>query len=382
MTSRSPRCRLCLREGLRPLLELPHSAANISRMLDQREIGMIPAVTVSVHACPWYGFVQITDSLGSTFYDDYLMTASHSPQMQDYQASQASDFVDRYGLRGKRVVEVGCGDGAYLERLSAAGAWPSGIEPSTRFREFALRRNLPVFAGYVTVQSPIPESPYDGFVTRQVLEHVPDPHDFLQGIRRSLAPGAAGLVEVPSLEQALQYQRFYDFFPDHLNYFSMRTLRLALEMNGFAVDALERGMEDEYHVAFVRLDLSPENARLQEHTDRIVAEVRGFLCEERAAGRRVAVWGSGGKGIAAMAVARAEGIAYVVDSDPHKHGRFTPVTHFPIVPPQRLKTEPVDTVLVTALAYRSEILRELFGPLGFSGRVAVLGPHLEIVKRP
>jgi len=219
-------------------------------------------------------------------------------------------------------------------------------------------------------------------VTRQVLEHVPDPHDFLQGIRRSLAPGAAGLVEVPSLEQALQYQRFYDFFPDHLNYFSMRTLRLALEMNGFAVDALERGMEDEYHVAFVRLDLSPENARLQEHTDRIVAEVRGFLCEERAAGRRVAVWGSGGKGIAAMAVARAEGIAYVVDSDPHKHGRFTPVTHFPIVPPQRLKTEPVDTVLVTALAYRSEILRELFGPLGFSGRVAVLGPHLEIVKRP
>ncbi len=82
-----------------------------------------------------------------------------------------------------------------------------------------------------------------------------------------------------------------------------------------------------------------------------------------------------------MAAARAEGIAYVVDSDPHKQGRFTPVTHLPIVPPQRLRAEPVDTVLVTALAYRKEILEQLFGPLGFSGRVEVLGPHLETVKR-
>jgi SAM-dependent methyltransferase len=362
------------------ILELPHSAANISRMLRDGEIGMISAVTVSVYECPACAFVQITESLGSAFYDDYLMTASHSLQMQQYQATQSSGFVARYDLSGKRVVDVGCGDGAYLEQLSATGVRAAGIEPSARFRELALRRRLPVFAGYVTAQTPIPESPYDGFTTRQVLEHVPDPHDFLQGIRLSLAPGAAGLVEVPSLEQAIQRQRFYDFFPDHLNYFSMRTLRVVLEINGFAVDAVERGMEGEYNVALVRLDPRVEDARLQEHANRIVAEVKEFFREEQKAGRRVAVWGSGGKGIAVMSIARAEGIAYVVDSDPHKHGRFTPVTHLPIVPPERLQTEPVDTVLVTALAYRNEICRQLLGPLGFSGKVALLGPRLEIVR--
>jgi len=381
MTASPDRCRLCFREGLLPMLELPHSAGNISRMLRENELGMISPVTVSVRECRWCGFVQIPKTLGATFYDDYLMTTSHSPQMQEYQAAQAAEFVAGGRLEGKRVVEVGCGDGAYLERRSTAGARPSGIEPSARFRELALHRGFPVFAGYVTAQAPIPESPYDGFTTRQVLEHVPDPHDFLQGIRSSLASGAAGLVEVPSLEQALEGRRFYDFFPDHLNYFSMRTLRLVLEMNGFAVDALQRGMGGEYNVAFVHLEPRSTDAQLQEHTDGIVGEIREFLREEQRGGRRVAVWGSGGKGIAAMAIARAEGVVYVVDSDPHKQGRYTPVTHFPIVAPQRLREDPVDTVFVTALAYRDEILRQLAGPLGFSGKIVVLGPHLEVMKR-
>lgn len=376
----SPSCRLCARDELRPFLVLPHSAGNVSRVLSQEEIGKVPAVTVRVYECGRCGLVQLVESLGSAFYDDYLMTTSHSPQMQHYQETQVAEFVGRYGLRGNRVIEAGCGDGAYLARLAAAGVDAVGIEPSARFRQLALQRGFRVLAGYVTAQTPIPEGPYAAFVTRQVLEHVPDPHDFLRGIRESLVPGAPGLVEVPSLDQALEHRRFYDFFPDHLTYFSDRTLRLLLEINGFVVDEVVRGMGGEYLVATVRLDAPAGQSNLQENTDRLVAELREFLTKERLAGRRVAVWGAGGKGIAALAVAQAEGILYVVDPDAHKQGRFTPVTHLPIVPPDRLATEPVDTVLVTALAYRNEILEQLLGPLGFAGNVVVLGPRLEFVR--
>ncbi|WP_163540404.1 methyltransferase domain-containing protein, partial [Klebsiella pneumoniae] len=80
-----------------------------------------------------------------------------------------------------------------------------------------------VEAGYVTADRRLADGPFDGFVTRQVLEHVPDINDFLIGIRRNLKPGAYGLIEVPSLEKALEDRRFYDFFPDHLNYFSLET---------------------------------------------------------------------------------------------------------------------------------------------------------------
>jgi len=349
-------------------------------MLMKHEIGMIATVDLRVFECLRCGFVQLIENLGATFYDDYLMTTSHSKQMQDFQRTQATGFVAHYGLRGRRVVDVGCGDGTYMMSLAEAGAIAVGIEPSRRFRELALSRGLRVFPGYAQVESPIPDGPYDGFVTRQVLEHVPNPHDFLQGIRTSLTGDAAGLVEVPSLEQALEHHRFYDFFPDHLNYFSQRTLRVALEMNGFIVDDLERGMNGEYNVASVRVAMGADQSRLQEHTNRIVADLRKFLANEQQAGRRVAVWGSGGKGVSAMSISQATTVAYVIDTDPHKHDRYTPVTHFRIVSPETLRSDPVDTVLVTALAYRQEILHQLLGPLGFQGKVAVLGPQIETIK--
>ena len=97
-------------------------------------------------------------------------------------------------------------------------------------------------------------------------------------------------------------------------------------------------------------------------------------------GRRVAAWGSGAKGLTSLAEAGGEGIRYVVDSDPYKQGRLTPVTHLPVVAPQQLVDEPVDVVLLTALAYRDEVIAELRGPLGFEGTIAVLGSPLELLE--
>ncbi|WP_204308421.1 hypothetical protein, partial [Escherichia coli] len=60
-------------------------------------------------------FVQLSDTLDDDYYDDYLMTTSHSNQMQSYQRDQAQDFVIRFDLKGKHVREMGCGDGNYLD---------------------------------------------------------------------------------------------------------------------------------------------------------------------------------------------------------------------------------------------------------------------------
>jgi hypothetical protein len=212
-----------------------------------------------------------------------------------------------------------------------------------------------------------------------VLEHVPDPHVFLRGIRRLLRPGGVGLIEVPCLEQALRGGRFYDFFPDHLNYFSARTLRFALERNGFEVLRLQEAMNGEYLEAWVRVATPPNFPLLQATVRQIAADLHTFLVAQKAAGHRVAVWGAGGKGLAVLAVTGIADVAYVVDSDPHKQGFYTPVSHLPIVPPNQLQTEPVDAIILTAIAYRDEILHTLRTTWGFRGPVAVLGPRLEIL---
>jgi hypothetical protein len=233
---------------------------------------------------------------------------------------------------------------------------------------------------YVVRGKPLPGAPFDAFVTRQVLEHVSDPNDFLQGIRDNLTPSGVGLVEVPSLEQAMEQGRFYDFFADHLNYFSAVTLRHALERNGFTVTEVSRGMNGEYNIALVQCAPAYDFGALQNTLGTLTSEVRTFIDNCRSAGKRVAIWGAGGKGITVMAVGQVTGVSYVIDSDLHKIGSFTPVSHIPIYGPEQLQKEPVEAVIVTALAYRDEVIKQLRDTLGFKGVVAVLGPTLQVLN--
>lgn len=373
-------CRLCGASNLNVCLELPHAPRDISHLLKADELVRDQPVDLRVYACESCGFVQLADFMSNDYYEEYLMTVSHSPQMRTFQLAQAKKFVSRFGLAGKRVLEAGCGDGNYLDSLQAAGATPIGLEPSRRFEELASAKGYRVHRGYLGANSPAPEGPYDGFVTRQVLEHIQDPHDFLQGIRISLREGACGLVEVPSLEQALEGSRFYDFFPDHVNYFSARTLRFVLERNGFEVIEITRGMNGEYNEAWVRLDGAPDFSAMQNSVGTLGQDLTAFLQSNLDEGKKVAVWGSGAKGLLTLAVTGVQGAAYVIDSDKNKQGFYTPVSHLKIVAPSHLRSEPVDAIVVTAMAYRDEIYAQLRGELHFTGPIAFLGARLEIKR--
>ena len=360
---------------------MPRLPRNIQRLFTEDTLSEDKAVSLDVYRCNSCDFVHLNDVLEDDYYDDYLMTTSHSHQMQSYQREQAADFISRFGLQGKRVKEMGCGDGSYLDHLRDAGAIVSGIEPSRRFRAFALEKGYDVEEGYVTSERDLSGGPFDGFVTRQVLEHVPDVNDFLTGIRRNLQPGAYGLIEVPSLEKALQDRRFYDFFPDHLNYFSLDTLRFACRLNGFDVIDAYHGMYGEYNIALVinraRDDFSP----VQQCVENLSSDIREFIARNRAEGRLVAVWGAGAKGLSVLAAAEISDVDILVDGDPHKRGLITPVSHLQVREPDELRGHPHAAILITAMAYRHEIEKTLLEEYGFRGELAILAERLEIVRK-
>lgn len=374
-------CRLCHSEGTRVCLELKRMPRNIQRLLRKNELDADYSVSLRLRQCDRCGFVQLPPVLDSDYYDDYLMTTSHSLQMRDYQDDQAKDFVERFDLQGKHVNEMGCGDGNYLSHLTAAGAIASGIEPSEKFRKLAIGRGFDVESGYVTSGRRLHGGPFDGFVTRQVLEHVPDIHDFLTGIRDNLKEGAYGLIEVPSLEKALLDRRFYDFFPDHVNYFSQRTLRLSLELNGFEVLETKSGMFGEYNIAFVRLPAVEDLSQVQSTVNSLSLEIELFIAKTKSKGKKVAIWGAGGKGLSVMSAADVSLVDVLVDGDVHKQGLYSPLSHLLVQDPEILKNDSeLGAVLITAMAYHKEILKQLREGYGFAGTIALLGHTLEIMQ--
>lgn len=74
-----------------------------------------------------------------------------------------------------------------------------------------------------------------------------------------------------------------------------------------------------------------------------------------------------------------ESFAYVVDSDPNKHGKYLPIVHLPIYPVEQLKLDPVDSVIVTSYTYFDEILAQLGWFLSAGGKVIRVYPMPKLV---
>ena len=373
-------CRLCHRLTNRPALTLSGMPRFNHRLLQEHEVESDAPVDMLVHRCDACGFVSLRAELACDYYDNYVNAPSSSPQVQAFLGEQAQVLVERFGLQGLTVLEIGCGDGGFLAKLLQAGAYARGIEPSRAQRDIALAQGLDVVDGLLTADRVLEGGPFDAFATRQVFEHVEDLHGFLAAIRAHLKSDGVGLVEVPNLDTLLAQDRFFDFIPEHVNYFSSRTLRLVLEMAGFEVVAIDPVQGGEALRALVR-NLPPLALDgLTRRIEPLRVEIAHFIDWRRALGERVAVWGAGGKGINLLAITALRGIDLLVDADPHKEGRYTPASHLRVHRPEALRDHRIDAVVILAPAYRNEILHALREKHGFEGAIGVVGDTFEVIE--
>ena len=117
-----------------------------------------------------------------------------------------------------------------------------------------------------------------------------------------------------------------------------------------------------------KIDFNPLRTAEAELCDQLTR----FVQVNRAAKKRVAVWGASFQALSVLALCRVEGITYVIDSASYKHNHFTPVSHIPIVAPDVLGDASIDTVIVIAPRHSNEIIKQLRTDCGFHGEIAVL----------
>jgi len=369
------RCKVCgnaLEEGLLRYENMPSVAQRLPRDAD---LASDSGVTLTVCRCRGCGLVQL-DNEPVPYYREVIRAAAFSPEMREFRLRQFADWVERLNLKGKRVLEVGCGRGEYLELLNGVEAW--GMEYNAEAVSSCRTRGLQVIEGYPGDGSgPLAEAPFDGFLILNWLEHLPDIGAVLAWIADLLAPGGAGLVEVPNFDFALRSGMFTEFTRDHLYYFTTRTLTTALELHGFEVLSCREVWHDYIISAEVR--------------KRLPLNLTGFLASRRkletaldrfTSGRKVAVWGAGHQALMVLAAAGLEKrICYVVDSAPFKQGCYTPATHLPIVSKARLHEDPPQAILVMAASYCDEVAAQIRAEFGDRFELALLrGEELEVVR--
>ena len=138
-----------------------------------------------------------------------------------------------------RMLEIGCGSGAFLQEMHRRGWSVEGIERSPDAGAAARALGYPVHIGPLET-APDPPAPYDLVVGWMVLEHLHHPIAALERLGRWSAKGAWLVASVPDAS-AYEFRLFRDAWfalavPGHLFHFTPRTLGLVLERAGWRLE--------------------------------------------------------------------------------------------------------------------------------------------------
>ena len=373
MRTAPPLCHGC-KSQTEVFLTLPNTPLQIERLSEKPGPETQASQTLIVARCTSCGLLQqISKPLDPEYYDDYEQSASLSEAMSTYQAALAQEIFNDVDAKAPKVLEIGAGDGFFARALMDLGAEVLAIEPGAPSVASIRERGVPVLHGLFDRASVSDMGPFDVIISRQVISHVEPLGDFLDDVAAVCKPGARVYFECPNIVDSLLQGRFVDFLPDYRSYLSVATITQLMEARGFKLwEARPRWNGEYFQTTFIR-----EDETVADITGAISA-LKAELSVERGAGRKVAVWGAGGRGISLLAQLQLTGgdVAYVIDSSALKQGKFTPGSGIEVKSAAALAEDPVDTILLTPVNYASEIMEELRRVHNFQGEILLPFPSV------
>lgn len=341
-------------------------------------------------------------------FTEYAYFSSYSTSWVQH----AKDFVEAQvgRIEPKFVVEVASNDGYLLQHVVERGIRCLGIEPSVNVGAAAREKGVPTLTAFLSPETGeavrAEHGPADLVVANNVYAHIPDVVGFTKGLRALVADDGWVSIEVQHLLTLIELNQYDTIYHEHFQYYTVASAQKALASGGLALVDVELVPT---HGGSIRLLAQPvESAgeptqrvldvlarekaaglhELAGYTEfaRRVAEVRRdllrFLVDQAARGRTVVGYGAPGKGNTLLnhCGIRPDLLSYTVDRNPYKHGRYTPGTRIPILPPEQIAVDKPDYVLVLPWNLREELAAQLSYVGEWGGKLVFPIPHLEIVE--
>ena len=340
------------------------------------------------------------------YYEDYQYSVGASPTAARFMTRLAANVTEKYFARrsGTRVLEVGSGDGAQLLAFQQQGCRALGYEPSSWLTRTAEAKGVPTVQGLFDAgaRRHLPEEfkQADAIVLSYTLDHLPQPGAFLRTARSILDPDAGILVvEVHDLAKIFARQEFSLFEHEHTVYLTEQTAQALAAREEFVIVDFNPVAEADRRANSLLFIATPVGSRFArepaqvsasaefsdlsfyrsqwEKIRRGIANLDAFVDRLTAAGRTVAGYGAGGRGVLTLAAMQsAPRVRYLADRKPKRPGLVTPKSGVPLVGLDKLRESPVDDILVFSFGYMKEIQAELasmgYRPEQFHSLVDVL----------
>ncbi|MFG1696940.1 class I SAM-dependent methyltransferase [Nonomuraea sp. NPDC049309] len=400
-------CRLCGSTELASVVDLgatPPCELFLTReRLDEPE----PTYPLHLRVCTSCWLAQIPPLIRpEDTFTEYAYFSSYSTSWVEHARRFADEALDR--LAPDFVVEVASNDGYLLQHVVARGVRCLGVEPSENVGRAAREKGVPTLTAFLDPRTGAAiraeHGPAGLVVANNVYAHIPDIIGFTQGLRALVADDGWVSIEVQHLLTLMELNQYDTIYHEHFQYYTVASAMRALESGGLALADVELLPT---HGGSIRLWARPAEAvnghsrrvddvldmeksaglrelggyaRFAERVARVRRDLLRFLIDAADEGKTVVGYGAPGKGNTLLnhCGIRPDLLPYTVDRNPYKHGRFTPGTRIPILPPERIAADRPDYVLVLPWNLRAELTEQLAYVREWGGRLVFPIPSLEV----
>mgnify|MGYP000235142355 FL=1 len=401
-------CRFCHTELGHTFVDLgltPLSNAYLDKkQLEQEE----PAYPLKVYVCSNCFLVQLPEFQSpENIFADYAYFSSYSDSWLMHAREYTQLMLQRFQYGpDSLVMEIASNDGYLLQYFSQHKIPVLGIEPAGNVARVANQANIPTmvrfFGTSLATELAAQNRKADLLIGNNVLAHVPDLNDFVQGMKRVLKDDGVATLEFPHLLKLVEGNQFDTIYHEHFSYFSFHTAVHVFAKHGLTVFDVQ---ELSTHGGSLRVFVGHTTDRTKKMTqsvgelidrekqagmdslafysafDRQVKKtkhrIREFLVQAKKEKKTIAGYGAPAKGNTLLNYCRigTELISYTVDKNPVKQGRYLPGTHIPIFPPEKIQETQPDYVVILPWNLKDEIMDQMSCIHNWSGKFVTFIPE-------
>lgn len=406
-------CRFCQSELTETLVDLGSMPLANSYLKQKNDIASEKSYPLHARICGTCFLVQVEDAVpAEDIFSDYAYFSSFSDSWVAHAERYCKDLINRLGLSASSLVmEVASNDGYLLKHFVARNIPVLGIEPAANVAIAAeavgVKTEVAFFGVETATRLAKQGMKADLIAANNVMAHVPDINDFIEGFRIILAEDGVFTIEFPHLLNLINKVQFDTIYHEHYSYLSLLTVEKILSAHGMKVFDVEelpthggslRVFACHANNDLFRTEVGLITVRNKEQQAGLgnlagycgltpkVEEVRRslleFLKSEKSKGHKVAAYGAAAKGNTLLNFCKIDTglIDFVVDRNPEKQDTYLPGSHIPVFSPEKVWQEQPDFLLILPWNLADEISSDMAAIKDWGGQFAVPIPQLTLLK--
>ena len=371
-------CRGCNSTNLKLVISLGLSplANNLLNSLEEKD-ELYPLEMVY---CPNCHNCQLSYTVpAEKMFSHYLYVSSTAKSFRDHFEQVAEKYIKEFNLNSDSlVIDIGSNDGIALKPLKDRDIRVLGVEPAKNIAEIAISNGIPTINNYFNAES-IKNilDKADLITASNVFAHADGLDEIANAAFSILKPNGRFIIEVQYLLDTIKDLTFDNIYHEHVNYWSVISLRNFFNRLGYVVSKVEH---INTHGGSIRVQIGHSETEIDSSINEFIsnelefglteydtylefakkveqakANVNANIKKYKDQGLTLVGYGSPAKATTSLNYYGVKDIDYIIEDNTLKHNKILPGVKIPIYSKDKLNEKLPDIIIVMAWNFVEEI---------------------------